>query len=125
MEQNNPTIEITRKNGVLNLVKIIMPTWNELGEDNKVYSKIPLLGGLTTYAMNESDADMAVREAIHCFCVASEKHGMGLEKEIQCIGWELFSKKEETSTFIIHSEVTVFELMMETGHTKAMELNMN
>jgi hypothetical protein len=121
---NEPIIEVIRKDGKLSSVKVIMPTWNELGEDNKIYTKMPMLGGIVTYAINELDADIAVKEAIHCFCVAADKFGMGLEKELESIGWNIVSKNDEHIILSIHSEMPAFELMLETGDTKALNIEL-
>lgn len=121
---NEPIIEVIRKDGKLSSIKVIMPTWNEVGEDNKVYTKMPMLGGLVTYAMDELDADKAVNEALHCFCIASEKFGIGLEKELQCLGWNVISETEGHVVLSIHSEIPAFELMLETGDTKALDIEL-
>ena len=121
---NEPIIEVIRTNGRLSTIKVIMPTWNELGEDNKIYTKMPMLGGLITYAIDELDADIAVREAIHCFCIASEKFGIGLENELMRIGWNIVSEIENHTVLSIHSEMPAFEFMLETGDTKALDIEL-
>lgn len=125
MQTNEPLIEITRKDNKLSSVKVIMPTWNELGDDDKIYCNIPLLGGLKTYAMDLDDAKIAIKEAIHCFCVAAEKVGNGLEGELKMLGWQLVNTTEDTVTFGIHSEVEAFELVLETGEPTAVQLEMS
>jgi hypothetical protein len=121
---NEPIIEVIRNSGKLTSIKVIMPTWNELGEDNKVYTKMPMLGGLVTYSLNELDSDLAVKEAIQCFCSAAEKFGIGLEKELQSLGWKIVSENENHIVLSIQSEMPVFELMLETGDTKAMDIEL-
>jgi hypothetical protein len=122
MNTNEPLIEITRTDNILSSVKVIMPTWNELRDDNKTYCKIPLLGGLNTYAMNDNDAQIAVKEAIHCFCIAAEKFGQGLENELIMLGWQELSKTDNVSVFSIHTDIAAFELILETGETTAVQV---
>ena len=121
---NEPIIEVIRKAGKLASIKVIMPTWNEVGEDGKINTKMPMLGGLVTYSMNELDADIAVKEAIECFCIASEKFGIGLENELQSIGWNIVSESDNHVVLSIRSEMPVFEFMLETGDTKALDIEL-
>ena len=44
--------------------------------------KIPLIGGIT-YATDHNDAQVAIAEAISCFCIAAEKYGDGVEVELE------------------------------------------
>jgi hypothetical protein len=48
--------------------------------------KIPLLGIETVTDENSiEDIIKAVSEASVCFCIQAEKHGLGIEKEIELI----------------------------------------
>lgn len=84
--QVTPTIDIVRDGMKLSSVSIVMPTWEQKHEDNQIYINIPLLG-LETVAMDEDDAYIAVEEALKAFCIASDECGLGLESELEFIGW--------------------------------------
>jgi len=117
-------IEVTRKSGTLSSIKVIMPAWNEHSEDGKILTRMPMLGGLITYALDEADAEVAIREAIHCFCLAAEKHGMGVERELMTIGWCISAEESDTTIMRMPSSTPMFDLMIETGETKALDIEM-
>ena len=114
MKTAEGNIEIKRKDGILCSISVIMPIWNKLLDDSTISVDVPLFG-LKTFAKNEEDVDVAVEEAIKCFCIASEKFGQGLEKELQTIGWTFENEKDDLLSFIIDSDNSVFEQVMETG----------
>ena len=121
MEQKvNISIEIAREDHKLSSASVIMPTWNRKGNDGKIYAKIPFLG-LETYGNDENDLDKAVEEAFACFCIASEKHGLGLESELEYIGWTKTDKKDEVHSFLqAVTENEAFESALNTGDTRAL-----
>lgn len=119
-----PIIEVIRHNEKLSSLKVIMPIWNESGEDNKIYTKIPLLGGLKTYSINENDTDIAVKEAIECFCIAAERYGNGLENELENIGWVLTLSSDNRTVLNIDSSNSMFNLVLQTGETTALDLEL-
>jgi hypothetical protein len=50
--------------------------------------EIPSLG-ISTYAKDFSDVDIAIQEAIQCLVIASERHGNGVKAEFEAAGWKL------------------------------------
>jgi hypothetical protein len=46
---------------------------------------IPLFK-LNTIAAYDDDVEVAVAEAVQCFCTASNKEGRGIEKELKSLG---------------------------------------
>lgn len=100
MKQTNEiSIEITREDCNISSVSVIMPTWNHTGSDNKLYAKIPFLG-LETYGKNDNDLQVAIKEAIACFCIAAEKHGKGLEQELESLGWTKVENKKNSHSIL-------------------------
>lgn len=123
MNTNEILFEITRENGVLTSAKIIMPTWSRTGEDGNVYVKLPLLGEISTFGVDEEDADIAIREAFECFCIVAEKHGKGLEKELELLGWNRAKKKSPIKhyallNFKVHNPA--FNNITKTGDVMAL-----
>lgn len=86
------TIETHRNGGKLSSISAIMPVWMKKEEDGHTKVIIPLLG-LTTWAASENDVEAAASEAIQSFCMAAEKHGLGVDEELKALGWDA----EETS----------------------------
>jgi hypothetical protein len=117
-------IEVTRKEGKLTSIKVIMPTWHDHGDDGQIYTTMPFLGGLTTYSLDHSDSEIAIKEAIHCFCIASEKHGMGVERELQSLGWEVDEESQNSIILSIPTMNQIFDLVVKTGETKALDIEM-
>jgi hypothetical protein len=77
-------IEITR-NGEKLAISVLMPVRNRLTDHGNLFVELPLLG-INTIAKDENDIDKAVEEAIMSFCVAANKFGQGIEKELQALG---------------------------------------
>lgn len=77
-------IEITR-NGKKLAISVLMPVRNRLTHHDNLFVELPLLG-INTIAKDENDIDKAVEEAITSFCIASNKFGQGIEKELQALG---------------------------------------
>ncbi len=81
-------IEITRAGNKLVSISDSMPVWSKESEfDENIHVQLPLLD-IDTIASDEKDAEFAIKEAIQSFCIASEKFGEGLEKELQALGWK-------------------------------------
>jgi hypothetical protein len=81
-------IEITRAGDKLVSVSVSMPVWSKQSEfDGNIHVQLPLLD-IDTIANDEKDAEFAIKEAIQSFCIASEKFGEGIEKELQALGWK-------------------------------------
>lgn len=87
MNITEANIEITRTDKGIS-ISVSMPVWTKESQfDNNVLVKLPLLD-IDTIAKNEEDAEVAIKEAIQSFCVAAEKFGQGIEKELQALGWK-------------------------------------
>jgi len=123
MFDNEVSMEITRNGHALSAVKVIMPTWDRTGKDNKIYVSIPFLG-IETYGIDEEDADLAVKEAFKCFCLVAEKHGLGLESELEYLGWERQEQiSPDHSFFNVQPKSRAIESMVNTGDKRAIQLN--
>lgn len=74
--------------------------------------------------MNESDAEVAVKEAFQAFCIISEKHGMGIENELEYIGWERDMSGLDTDNIVMKIPVQkpVMERVMDTGDTRLLSV---
>lgn len=88
MNITEANIEITRTGIKLASISISMPVWSKKSEfDENILVKLPLLD-IDTIAKNELDTEIAIKEAIQSFCIAAEKFGQGIEKELQALGWK-------------------------------------
>lgn len=122
---NEVSIEITRHDNKLSAVSIIMPTWNELGNDNKIYAKMPFLG-IETYGKDEDDLQIAIKEALTCFCIIAEKHGLGLEHELEFLGW--VKEDNPTNDHSILRNVPAnksIDSVLSTGDTRALMVDLS
>ena len=122
MFDNEVSMEITRNGNALSAVKVIMPTWNRTGADNKVYVSIPFLG-IETCGESPEDADTAVKEALKCFILISEKYGLGLESELEFLGWDRKESDQHHSLFNVQPKNRAFESMVNTGDSRAIQLD--
>jgi len=114
MKTSEANIEITRADHALSSISVIMPTWKHQ-EDNSLSVNIPLFG-IKTFAKDIDDTEAATNEAITCFCIASEKFGQGIEKELEAIGWvSLVNGNNSILNYSIESSDIVLEQIMETG----------
>ena len=122
MNTTEANIEIKRNNGKLSSVSAIMPTWSKVEDDGNLSVNIPLFG-IRTFAKNSSDTDIATKEAITCFCIASEKFGRGLETELIFLGWEIMedSSNKVTLNYSVESKDFIMEQIMQTGEQFAFE----
>lgn len=117
MDIPEANIEIFRDNGSLSKISVIMPKWNTPEEDDSICGiNIPLFG-LKTFAKNEDDAKVAIKEAILCFCISAEKFGKGIEVELQALGWSLEEedKNRVLLAYKVSSSDVVLEQIMQTG----------
>lgn len=89
-------IEITRHDGVLSSVSVVMPSWNKVGDDGVISVVLPFFG-LKTFVNSDEEAQVAIEEAIKCFCIATEKHGNGLDSELIELGWKSVSESKEAN----------------------------
>lgn len=116
MKLSEANIEITRFKNTLSSISVIMPTWKHQ-EDEVLTVTIPLFG-IKTFAKNMEDAEIAISEAIKCFCIASERFGKGVEKELEYIGWDFkaaIGANTSLLNYSIESTNVVLESIMETG----------
>lgn len=125
MINSEPIVEINRSEGFLS-VKAIMPTWNKLDENGHICIRMPLLGAdAITHALNDDDAEVAVNEAFQCFCMVSEKHGMGLENELEFIGWKKEPNSDKNKSILtLNSDVPAYDSIMDTGDTRVLEYSL-
>lgn len=121
MRSREAAIRISRTDNHLANVSVIMPIWSKLDpSDGKLYISIPLFG-LKTVATDENDVQDAVQESIKCFCIAAEKHGLGLESELEYVGWEQLANKDGQLIFETQKS-TVMDSIMETADEVAFNL---
>jgi len=125
MRINEANIEINRRDGKLISVTIDMPIWDKLGVDNFISVNLPLFG-IKTFAKDELDADVAVRESITAFCINSEKFGKGLESELKLIGWSFNEQKNDftSMSFEVPNSNSVIDQIMQTGEHFAEKLEL-
>jgi len=87
MNTTEANIKIHRDDSRVISVSVNIPVWNKESEQGNLLVQIPLLG-IETIAKNEEDAETAIKELIASFCIASDRFGQGLEKELEALGWE-------------------------------------
>jgi hypothetical protein len=123
MNDVNASIGITRVEGKLSEVKVIMPTWNRVGSDDKLYINIPLFG-IETFGKDENDCDLALEEAIKCFCLLAEEEGLGLDFELEFMGWKIDENSDKSNhIFNVSPTTPAFERMMQTGSQTAFAIS--
>lgn len=124
---NEIKMEITRNGESLSSVKVIMPTWNKVRDNGLTYISLPFFG-LETCAKNDDDAAVALSEAVQCFCLIAERHGLGLESELEFVGWEKSEEKGDTEFGHSFMNVTpkneAFDNIINTGETQALQLTL-
>jgi len=109
-------IKITRNRGKLISISVFMPIWNKQSEYGNILVQIPLLG-IDTLANDEKDAEKAIDEAIASFCIVAEKFGLGIEKELQALGWISVEGEIGVPTlgFNVSDTDAMLERLMQTG----------
>lgn len=98
----NNTIEINRIQGSLKSVSLVVSILERELEDGCISITIPFFN-LKTFAKNSEDVETAFNEAIKCFCLNSEKFGLGLEEELKSLGWSISESNEAKSELICMS----------------------
>ncbi|MFB9842686.1 hypothetical protein [Mucilaginibacter ginsenosidivorans] len=122
MLENEPTFEIFREDGVLISVKAIIPTWTKQADDGSIEILLPHLGGATIFVESEDDVDKTIDDMFKAFCIMVEKHGNGLEHELEAIGWKSFKKhKVNQSLLNMLPERPVYDFMINTGSTRVLQ----
>lgn len=117
MENNSATIRIERKKNLLAAVEVIMPVWSKKSGDGFLEISLPLLN-ISTWAKDEDDSEIAIQEAVAGFCWVCEKHGKGLDKELEHLGWHKDQKNSAETFFNLESESILFESLLNTGESK-------
>jgi len=119
MNTTEANIKVTRNGGKIDSISVLMPIWNKQSDHGNLLVKLPLLG-IDTIAKDEKDAEKAIEEAIISFCIASEKFGQGVEKELLSLGWTAIDGDtgEPILGFTISDESDanmMLERLMQTG----------
>lgn len=109
-------IEITRAGDKLVSISVSMPVWSKESEfDSNIHVQLPLLN-IDTIASDEKDAEFAIKEAIQSFCIASEKFGEGLEKELQSLGWKRVDQDgNHVLGFCVSETDDLLDRLLQTG----------
>jgi hypothetical protein len=106
-----PKIFIIKKE---NKTKVIgqIPVIIDVSEEDNNFCEIclPFLGNLRTWADNNSlDIDLALQEAFKGFVLLCNTTS-NLEKELECIGWELKHTKKDVFIFVFKDFSTRFSI---------------
>ncbi|MGV9004722.1 hypothetical protein [Flavobacterium sp.] len=125
MRITEANIEIIRQEGKLVSVSVAMPIWDKVGDDNILSVNIPLFG-IKTFAENEFDADIAIKEVLTAFCINSEKFGNGLENVLKIIGWSFNERNENfcSMSFSVSNNNSVIDQIMQTGEQVVQKLEL-
>lgn len=123
MNTTEANIEIIRHGETLSSVSVIMPRWIKAEYDNTLSVNIPFFG-IKTFAKDEEDSEIAIEEAIKCFCLAAERFGQGVEAELQTLGWNRIKEENEHSllSYSVPDTNVVLEQIMQTGEQYAHNL---
>lgn len=105
---SDATMTISRENGVLHSISLVMPVW--IKNDGILTIDLPFFK-TKTYARTEAEVDKAIEEAVKSFCIASERFGKGVEKELELLGWE---KVDDTLGFNL-PQSEVMDQILHTG----------
>jgi hypothetical protein len=117
MKINEANVEITRRDGKLVAIQVVMPRWDKIGNDETININLPLFN-LKTFALNaEDDADTAINEVITAFCIMAEAHGNGIETELKSLGWQILSQTDEKCcmSYMVSDKYGVYDCIMQTG----------
>ena len=123
MKNQEANIEIRRVDGVLKSISVVMPVWEKEEEDGIFAVEIPLFS-TKTFAKNENDAEVALREAIQSFCISADRFGKGLENSLKSIGWNLESQNDNKSVLVFKKKNDILNQLMQTGDEFAGELEL-
>ena len=97
MSTIEPIIKIARTAGKLTSIAVVMPVKSEWSFDGYLKIHIPLFDSIS-WAKDETGIEKAVETDIILFCKVAEKHGRGIEKELQSLGWVIV---DESSTELV------------------------
>jgi hypothetical protein len=124
MNNQEANIEITRIEGVLQSISVVMPIWDKIGMDEMISVNVPLFG-IKTFAEDLDDAEIAVKESLTAFCINAEKFGKGLETELKIMGWCFNNESTRDVSFMsfnVPEENIVVDQIMQTGEQFAEKL---
>ena len=107
-------IDVIRENGKLKSVSVALPVWTKEQEDGFLAVDIPMLG-IKTFAKDENDTMVAIKEAIILFCINSEDFGHGLETELKLAGWNFSSRNYQDASLYYGVSDEIIEQIMQTG----------
>jgi hypothetical protein len=116
MDTIEANIEITRAGDKLVSISVSMPVWSKESKfDGNIHVQLPLLD-IDTIASDEKDAEFAIKEAIQSFCIASEKFGEGIEKELQLLGWKRVDQNgNHVLGFCVSETDDLLDRLLQTG----------
>lgn len=116
MNNTEANIEITRAGDKLVSISVSMPVWSKVCEfDGNIHVQLPLLD-IDTIASNEKDSEFAIKEAIQSFCIASEKFGEGIEKELEALGWKRVDQNgNHILGFCVSETDDLLDRLLQTG----------
>lgn len=114
------TIEIQRdRHGVLDSVSVVMPIWDKEDSDGSTILHLPFFA-LKLYAFDDIDANDVINNAIKGFCFNCEKFGLGLESELELMGWT----KVDPNNLIYKVDNFVYEQMVHTGDKQSSKIEL-
>lgn len=107
-------IKITKNDGKVTFISVAMPICTQRNNFGNFSVRLPLLG-FETIARDGDDAKRAIEEAIISFCIIAERFGLGVEKELQGLGWK--NIEEDNLAFDINGANTVLKGIFNTGES--------
>ena len=115
MNITEANIEITREGQRLTSISVFMPIWNKESDFGNILVQLPLLA-VETIAKSEEDAEFAIEEALKCFCIAAERFGQGIEKELQALGWtQVDQNGKPVLGYNVSDTDAVIDRLLQTG----------
>lgn len=120
MSTSEANIKITRRAGKLSVISVSMPVWSKISSHDNLLIKLPLLG-IDTIAKDEMDAEKAIEEAIISFCIVADRFGKGVERELEALGWKIFSRDKDAPglEYEVPESQDMLERLLETGENYA------
>lgn len=118
MNKEETTIQVSRDGKEISISALI-PAWFTKNPSGDFKISLPLLG-FETNCDSESEIEDAVKEAVKGFCIVSDKHGKGIEKEFELLGWKVKSTKKKKVFTMPKIKAPVFNNLFQTGHPQLM-----
>lgn len=123
---NQANIEIFRgDDDKLLSVSVVMPVWDKTAMDGMIAVNVPHFG-IKTFAKDDIDADVAIKESLKAFCINAERFGKGLETELKIMGWN-FDRPSSGSIkmfYEVPQPNVVIDQILETGDQFAEKLEL-